>query len=105
MIAASVIAILVCGFIAFKSFGFANNFEETPTRGTNNPPEARQEVVEEAIKHLGEDLNWEQPAKKGQPQKILRLLRSVALVQKAGDDTDRIKFHVCQDPGHFKGMG
>ncbi|MEM0895659.1 MAG: Amuc_1099 family pilus-like system protein [Verrucomicrobiota bacterium] len=86
MIATSVIAILVSGFVAFKSFGFADNFTDTPGTGEYEPPAGHKEVVDDAVTRLGEEKAWAPPTKGGQPGKTLRLLRSVALVQKAGDD-------------------
>ncbi|MEM9478129.1 MAG: Amuc_1099 family pilus-like system protein [Verrucomicrobiota bacterium] len=85
MIAASVIAILVSGFVAFKSFGFPEKFTQTPGSGSYDPPAGYKEVVTDAVTRLSEKKAWAQPTKDGQPGKTLRLLRSVALVQKAGE--------------------
>ena len=82
LVAAALIAIGVSALIATRSFGFGDRFKQTvPSPGEDFGP-TDPALVTGAATSLDSAAEWKVPTMSGQPDKELKLFRSVTIVEK-----------------------
>jgi hypothetical protein len=84
LIVAAVIAVAVSALIAVKSFAFADRFKETPTTPGEDYGPTDPAAVNTAATAFDAAAEWKVPTMQGQPDKQLKLFRSVTIVEKDG---------------------